>query len=146
MSKEQWGHGYWKGVKDAQEGKATEGDLFEDSCFWLAHMEISNQFKDYDRSLYPVEEFISRCWFSGLDKTYAKKIYIYVLEHQPLGGYITGSGRAEDPWEKDYFVLPCLGQEACFNIIRELEKRWDVNKIREREIELLESAGFYAKE
>ena len=111
MSREQWGHGYWKGVTDAQSGK-YKANISLEAKYWIANMCISNYDKSFDRSLYPVREWVWRCRFSGLSQNYAKRIYDYILNHnyfdfRPEGMalcYVTGSEKKT--WDGDYFVLP----------------------------------------
>ena len=103
MSREQWGHGYWQGVKDAQMGKVKT--QFPLEAEWLiCRMCVENDDKDYDKSLYPVRQLISKLHFCGLDEKYAKRVYDYVMYNEPYGSYISGNPRAE--WTEDYFVLP----------------------------------------
>ena len=109
MSREQWGHGYWQGVKDAETGKnKTRTD--DEAAFMVCNMCIINADKDYDRSLFSVREFIAFCRFAGLSKKYAKRIYDYIFANEPYGCYV--SGHESGPWEDDYFVLP--GEEKEF--------------------------------
>lgn len=110
MSREQWGHGYWKGVADAKNGRVS--DIALEAKYWIANMCISNYEKSYDRSLYPVKEWIWFCRFCGLSQKYARRIYDYVLDNnyhefeknEPLCCYVTG--RPSGLWGGDYFVIP----------------------------------------
>ena len=103
MSREQWGHGYWKGVEDATAGKVRL--KFPDEVkYWVCQMCISNCNKSYDRTLFPVREFIWLCDFCGISERYAKKVYDYIILNEPFGCYV--SGPANGSWDKDYFVLP----------------------------------------
>ena len=111
MSREQWGHGYWKGVEDAQIGNIRL-PIDDEVKLWIATMCRFNSKSHYDRSLFPVSSFISFVYFCGMDEKYAKKIYNYILNHnyyefkpnEPACCYVTGSWRND--WAKDYFVIP----------------------------------------
>ena len=111
MSREQWGHGYWKGVADAQTGNIRL-PISEDAKFWIANMCFANHKRDFDKSLYSVGDFISWVRFSGLSEKYAKTIYDYSLinnyfEFKPgrfSWCYVSGDCRSR--WENDFFVLP----------------------------------------
>ena len=111
MSKRQWGHGYWSGVYDASVGavreKETIKDLTEKSLLLMAQF---NESKEYDRSLFPVNQFIAYLLFCGYDRERAtqevKAIYDYTLNNMPFGCYITG-GR-NNLWLDDYFEISRL--------------------------------------
>ena len=103
MSREQWGHGYWNGVKDALNGKIKTS--IQDYARWLVcNMCISNSHKTYDKLLFPVQEFLWYCDFCGLSVEYARKIYDYIMIKEPFGCYV--SGQKSNSWVNDYFVLP----------------------------------------
>lgn len=113
MSREQWGHGYWKGVADAKNGK-LDSDANVETMYWIANMCISNYPKAESRSLFPVREWIYYARFCGMSQTYAKKIYdhIFNVNHYNFRSsrtstcYVTeGCGKG---WNEDYFVLPLL--------------------------------------
>ena len=111
ISREQWGHGYWKGVEDAQNGK-VRSNFPDEVKYWIANMCCSNYRKDYDQSLFPVVEWIHYASFCGLSEKYAKKVYDYILNHnyydfEPNTSYwCYVSGDYRNPWYEDYFVLP----------------------------------------
>lgn len=107
MSREQWGNGYWQGIYDAQIGTVKQKEDIQkiaEEC--LKQMWRFNQSKDQDRSLFHVNEL--RCFLMacGLPSDTWKKVYDYVMYHQPYGCYI--SGFSNDPPEEDYFVLANL--------------------------------------
>ena len=118
MSREQWGHGYWKGVSDAQNG-AVKGNIKDEAMYWIANMCVSNKRKTLDASLYPVKEWLSMCRFCGLSERYAKRIYDYVYTHNHFEFepqrhslcYITGDER--NSWTEDYFCLPIGNYETA---------------------------------
>ena len=111
MSREQWGHGYWKGVADAQAGKVIDNFQTE-VMFWIANMCCSNEYKFENRGEYPVSEWIGMASFCGLDEKYAKRVYDYILEHneyeftpcRKTPCYV--SGALKQPWRYDYFIIP----------------------------------------
>lgn len=103
MSREQWGHGYWKGVKDALNGE-IRNDIADQARWWVCNMGVSNSHKAYSRLVFPVEEFLWLCDFCGLSTEYAKRIYDFILVNEPFGCYV--SGKANSPWVKDSFILP----------------------------------------
>ena len=107
MSREQWGHGYWKGYEDGVLGK-VQSRLPLEAKYWICQMCISNADKDYDRSLFPVKEFSWLISFCGLTQHYAKRVYNYILNSDnradTYGCYISGASNAD--WLDDYFVLP----------------------------------------
>ena len=113
MSREQWGHGYWKGVEDAQSGKVRKQYTFKDEVkYWIANMCCSNWGKSFDATLFPVDEWISYAEFCGFDKKYAKKVYDYILKNNYYdfepGTYhwCYVSGSAKSAWYDDCFVIP----------------------------------------
>lgn len=113
MSREQWGHGYWKGVEDARAGRVNAKHTFKDEVkFWIAAMCQSNCSKSYDKTLFSVKEFISLCHFCGLSTKYAKKIYGFILDNnyydfEPETQYLCYvSGSQQSDWQDDYFVIP----------------------------------------
>lgn len=116
MSREQWGHGYWRGVEDAQAGK-VRGNFPTEVKFWIANMCISNYYKSYDSSLFPVSEWVAYANCCGLSTAYAKKVYDYILRHdfydfkpnEQSWCYVTGS--AQSKWTDDYFVIPLSNYE-----------------------------------
>ena len=121
MSNSQWGHGYWKGVKDAQNGTVPKSDIDIWAKCYCCHFMISNSHKENDRSLYPVEEFITRAvGLDGIPISFAKKIYDYIMEKQPYGCYV--SGASNDPWEEDYFVLGNMTKDECYTELEKLKE------------------------
>lgn len=128
MSREQWGHGYWKGVQDAQNGK-IKSKFSDEVKYWIAMMCSVNEFKSYDKSLYSVSDFI---FDFNLSEKYAKRVYDYVLNNnyyefrpnQFSWCYI--SGEPWDNWHDDYFVLPGANyspKEWCI-IVDEFREKW----------------------
>lgn len=117
MSQQQWGHGYWRGVEDAMAGKTRSPFPILEKIA-ICDMAISNANKDYDRSLFPVREFIWRCRMFGMPDGFAKRVYDYVYKYgdigsdATLGAYISGDPRAV--WTEDYFVVPSWrSDELC---------------------------------
>lgn len=109
MSREQWGNGYWRGVKDAQNGTIKSAlDIEALSKFAVLHMCKSNLTKTYDQTLFKVSSFIAWCHFCGIDDLW-ESIYEYILRHEPLGAYV--SGDPNDSKEKDWFCLPWFGED-----------------------------------
>ena len=118
MSRKQWGHGYWKGVEDAENGKIlmSRKDICE---YWIAHMCLSNIHKDHDRSLYPVHELIARlCGCEGYELSDVKKIYDYIMSYQPLDCYVSGYPKEE--WTQDWFVIPNLDEDEALEKIQSI--------------------------
>ena len=103
MSREQWGHGYWKGVKDALNGEVMN-DIADQARWWVCNMGVSNSHKAYSRLVFPVEEFLWLCDFCGLSIEYAKRIYDFILKNEPFGCYV--SGESWSKWTDDCFILP----------------------------------------
>lgn len=123
MSRAQWGNGYWKGVKDAQNGVATLPiDTFEVSCYLIARMLLWNAGKTENRSLVPVSEYIRIAELHGVSINLAKEIYDYILDKTPLGCYV--SGHPKSPWTDDFFVLPNLSLEDADGIVDVFQKEW----------------------
>ena len=126
MSREQWGHGYWRGVFDEKYGKVRKHcDIERSAKMALYDMARWNLDSYYDRSLYSVSSFCTFLRFAGVEDvdSYAKPIYDFVLKYQPLDCYI--SGDSNDPWYKDYFVISSLlrySKEELTNKINELEE------------------------
>lgn len=133
MSREQWGHGYWKGVEDAQSGKVRS--KFPDEVkYWIAMMCSANEYKDYDRGIYKVSDFI---FDFNLENKYAKRIYDYIFNRQLHNkdyydfrpdewSWCYISGDPKDDWYDDYFVIPYANyscEEWCI-IIDEFREKW----------------------
>lgn len=158
MSRKQWGHGYWAGVKAAQDGTVEDNGIakydktiHEKALFYIAHMVISNEEKHEDKSLYPVNQLISVFLFEGfataLAEQKAKEIYDFVMDRRPLKSYI--SGCPKDRWTEDYFVLPNIELKEAFGIIGTLQEKWakerGFDKQWEYESSLLEEASKYSR-
>ena len=117
MSRQQWGHGYWRGVEDAMAGNVRP-PLPILAKMAICEMAIFNAEKDYDRSLFPVREFIAYCRASGMPDGFAKRVYDYVYKHgdmasdATLGAYISGEPRAA--WTEDYFVVPSWRSDELY--------------------------------
>ena len=123
MSQSQWGHGYWKGVEDAKNGTVTKDNTELWAKFYCCHFMISNSDKEYDRSLYPVSEFIARAvGFDGISRNLAKKIYDYIMINQPYGCYV--SGEHDAPWEEDYFVIGNWTKEECYEELNNIKEEY----------------------
>lgn len=128
MSREQWGHGYWKGVEDAQSG--TVKSKFPDEVkYWIAMMCSFNEHKDYDHSLYRAGDLILNY---NLSWQYAKRIYNYILNNNYYDfrpgrwSWCYVSGLQNSKWNDDYFVLPVsdYGPEEWCIIIDEFREEW----------------------
>ena len=128
MSREQWGHGYWKGVEDAQSGK-IKSKFPDEVKYWIAMMCSTNEYKDHDHSLYSVSDFI---FDFSLDIRYAKRIYNYILKNNYYDfrpnkwSWCYVSGDQFSKWDDDYFVLPYghySPEEWCI-IIDEFREQW----------------------
>lgn len=112
MSREQWGHGYHKGVQDALDGKAEEPESTKELAEEMVKlMWRFNQSKFYDKTLYSVRELKAFMRFSGVDDNLWKRIYNYILHNEPYGCYVSGSPNSRP--EEDCFVLPDLSNVAC---------------------------------
>ena len=132
MSREQWGHGYWKGVEDANSGKVRT-PIEDEAKHAICLMCASNEKKEYDRTLFPVREFIAFCHMAGLGEKYAKNVYDYVMNNMPYGAYISGGAR--NPWYEDYFVVPVWDEDADWwrRELNSIEEKWDkINKEERR--------------
>lgn len=138
MSREQWGHGYWKGVEDAEMGKVrTKIKFLDEVKFWIANMCCSNWHKTYDATLFPVEEWISYANFCGMDIKYAKKVYDYILKNnyydfepgQYSWCYVSGSSKSK--WYDDYFVIPInnYSLEEWQGFVDEIQEKWYAKEI-----------------
>ncbi len=107
MSREQWGHGYHKGVQDALDGVVKEPyDIADITRDCLLLMWRTNQSKSYDRSLFPVSQFYAFLTLFGLDDNIGTRVYNYVLNNEPYGCYIGGTPRSKP--KDDFFVLTDL--------------------------------------
>jgi hypothetical protein len=134
MSREQWGHGYWQGVEDAQSGTIRKKYTFKDEVkFWIANMCISNCSKTYDASLFSVRDFVFYITQCGLSEKYAKKVYDYILKHNMYDFkpkvycecYVSGDKRWK--WFEDYFVLPisCYTRDEWQQIANKLKSKFE---------------------
>ncbi|MBR0340801.1 MAG: hypothetical protein IJH64_00850 [Oscillospiraceae bacterium] len=110
MSKQQWGHGYWKGVQDAQNGD-VRCNIEKVSKHWIKWMMQENADAKHSRLLYSVKDFSFwlTCVF-GYTPEYVKQIYDYILNNEPDGCYVTGQPFGE--WIDDMFVLPPLRRKS----------------------------------
>lgn len=104
---------YWeRKAKKAKEFQTSNYD--REVMYWISVMCLSNKEKTYDRSLFPVREFISLCVFCGLTEQYAHRIYKYVLQKdyyqfekdEWVWCYISGSNNLKSNWVDDYFIIP----------------------------------------
>ena len=128
MSREQWGHGYWKGVEDAQAGK-VRSKFLDEVKYWIAMMCSTNEYKTYDKSLYSVSDF---AFDFNLSQKYAKKIYDYILNNNYYDfrpgqwSWCYVSGNSWDKWYEDYFVIPysSYSPEEWCNIIDEFREQF----------------------
>ena len=111
MSREQWGHGYHKGVIDGISGKYDEKEILH-PMFWVCHMNLSNIGKINDGSLYPVKELVTRMslfYDPSEAKIRAREVYDFVMNKEPYLCYV--SGETSSNWKDDYFVIrPSLGR------------------------------------
>jgi hypothetical protein len=103
VSKQQWGHGYWKGVQDAEIGNVT-CDIKNACEYWIAWMKHCNHDKVRSRTLFSVRDFSFWLTFVfGYTPEQVKQIYDYILKNEPCGCYVTGQPNGE--WIDDMFVL-----------------------------------------
>jgi len=117
---------YWERLAEKEQNANTDckksGSSFErEVMFWIARMCLSNKSKSYDKSLYPVEQFISHCIFCGFSEQYAHRVYNYILDNNNYefeDGKIAQcyvSGDKRNDWKDDYFVIPvCAFTEEEF--------------------------------
>ena len=116
MSREQWGHGYWKGVNDAISGSVGKTDIERLSETMVCCMCRANQSKEFDKSLFAVSQaFTLFCRFSGINEEDFKNAYKYILNKEPLGCYV--SGNPNDDMMNDFFVLPNLTDEYIQEVL-----------------------------
>ena len=128
MSREQWGHGYWKGVEDAQSGK-VKSKFPDEVKYWIAMMCAANEYKSYDRSLYQVKDFN---YDFSLSEKYAKRIYDYILLNNYYDfmpdewSWCYVSGAQNEDWHDDYYVLPygSYEPEEWCKIIDMFREKW----------------------
>lgn len=106
MSKEQWGHGYHQGVKDALVGTLDHSfNVKRWSEVLVAYMMLNNRYGMYDRSLYSVHQALIVCNASfGMTKEQFEIVYSYILKNEPFGCYVSGDVENKDIY-KDYFCL-----------------------------------------
>lgn len=128
MSRKQWGHGYWRGVEDAQAGR-VRSEFPDEVKYWIAMMCSANEYKNYDRGLYSVSDFV---FDFNLQEKYAKRIYDYILKNNYYDfrknewSWCYVSGEQYSKWNEDYFVIPYSDyepQEWCI-IIDEFREKW----------------------
>lgn len=107
MSREQWGHGYWQGVSDAQNDLVEEPiDIKSLSEFIVCQMcLIKHKRKDPDSLFLVNDAIVIFCGFAGLSKTTMRRIYKYILTNTPLNCGISGDNSG-DEWTEDTFILP----------------------------------------
>lgn len=119
MSREQWGHGYRRGVYDAQIGCVKCADILNldtISKFMILHMMASNYNKNHNRCQYPVSEFYARGSFLGIEKDMLDNIKKYIEQKHPYN--VTMMWHVELGEE---FLLPnILPMQEISNRIHEL--------------------------
>lgn len=106
MSRQQWGHGYWQGVNDANSGKVKPSEpSAEDLTMLCMTFMVDHNRGEYDSSLFPVWGLVA-----SIGENDAKKVYDYSLKNQLIGD---GMG---DSWTDDYFLLPAWTEKECEEI------------------------------
>lgn len=137
MSREQWGHGYWQGVRDACDGVVKDGDNVPLIANYVVAMMCCSKYEShYSRSLFSVKELCAVAMFSGFDLDIIERVYKHILHDQPIGCYVTGSPKNE--WTEDYFVLPIerydknTWHEVKQFCLDELEEYYSANKERNK--------------
>ena len=141
MSREQWGHGYWRGVEDATNGVVRSIPFKEEVMYWIANMCCSNYRKDFDATLFPVAEWIEYASFCGLSEKYAKKVYDYILNNnyydfKPQAySWCYVSGNAKSDWRNDFFVLSISNYtlKEWEKIVDEIQEKWNKTDLKEKQ-------------
>ena len=129
MSREQWGHGYYKGVEDALSGAITLTDYAPVAANFFICVLCGNGISKGNLEPVPFSDLIAL----GCDMELLKEVHDYILNNKPIGSYI--SGAINDKWHDDSIVLP-----ATFS---ETKEYWDnkasyyfaeYTKLRDREM------------
>lgn len=104
MSQEQWGHGYWQGVRDAING--TVRTSVKDRVFlWYLLMTKRNALKKEDKSLFAVSDLYTFISIAGLDaEEYTREVYNYVYYHGEEGSLMFNFGNAEFPNYQLFYI------------------------------------------
>lgn len=134
MSREQWGHGYWQGVKDAREVEALkdwsqeEIELITEYC--ISEMYYCRNCVDFDyedRSGFAVSRFYAV--FGGrdrIDECVLDVIYDYIADYGPYNTAITGPIGKKNIAEDEIRVYSAKPPEEFASF-----EEWNAN-VRER--------------
>lgn len=101
MSREQWGHGYWSGVRDERNGIIPHEFDIE-----ALSIHAAEQLRKLDDGM-NVEvrrALIIFCFFGGMDESIFKEIYEYILTHPGIGGCRI-SGGLKQSYKDDVFIF-----------------------------------------
>lgn len=106
MSREQWGHGYWKGVEDHAAGRVKDSiDIKKTAEMCVLAMAKMQRSAWENRSLVKVSTFDTFAYrFCGIDTHTLDRVYEYILNNEPFGAYVSGAPNADK--SDDYYVLP----------------------------------------
>ena len=101
MSREQWGHGYYKGVHDERLGLVPiDWDIDELVSFFIRGLRIVGCGGNVEVK----SAYIQFSLFGGLSDEIFKDIYDFILAHPGYDGcYISGHNDAN--WNEDVFIL-----------------------------------------
>ena len=134
MSRQQWGHGYYKGVKDSQKilqeaidgWSADELELITEYC--IAEMTYSRYviegYDGEDASAYRVSRFYSI--FHNRDRipvSILDAIYEYILEYGPYNTQITGPAGNKDIENDVIRVYGMNGKKELSEWLRDVTER-----------------------
>lgn len=97
MSREQWAHGYWSGVKDAKNGLAGTYSEKARKCadsIILSIMDYEEEKGDYAvKSLNRIINiFRLSKFYSGEDRSTIRSALNYIWRTEPYGCYVAGEG------------------------------------------------------
>ena len=92
MSRQQWGNGYWNGVKAAETGTVKSKFDYETYAkFAVVSLALSNKQKTAERNLIPLNELYAFLHFCDVDKEDAKGVVDYLKNKKPYGAYLSGN-------------------------------------------------------
>lgn len=122
MSREQWGHGYWKGVEDHAAGRVKDHiDIKKMAEMCVLAMVKMNAHVYEGRSLLKVSTFETFAYrFCGIDTHTLDRVYDYILHNEPFGAYVSGAPDADK--RDDYYVLPNISAEKADEMLRAYEE------------------------
>lgn len=130
MSREQWGHGFWNGVRQKEAGMVSSDDDYESIKCRLAYKILlsahSIKGRQPRRIRYVICDYFKSDYYDAESEREIVSALWYITENQLCNCYIGGSDGDNIDYQNDYL---CFGGYSNNDIIAEMQNNGICNQM-----------------